>query len=115
MTDDKIRVDDAHGQDALEKTAYDVGKLVRDTVIKAVGTHPEDMPLAEHIDKVKKTLKPAGKRLKEIGPEEAESEVLFLTTTRSSPPDSGYTKDPEEDEPLVDSEPQPGPGQEPTT
>lgn len=76
LTDDKINVDDVQGQAALEKTAHDVGQIVRETVIKAVGRRPEDMPLAEHINDAKKALKSAGKKLKQIGPAEAEAEIL---------------------------------------
>ncbi len=107
LTDDKIKADDVHGQAALEETAHDVGQMVRDTVIKAVGRKPEQMPLAQHINDAKKTLKSAGKKLKQIGPKEAEAEILYLSATSSSPPpDPGYTRDPEEEEPAADSDPE---------
>jgi DNA-damage-inducible protein D len=105
LTDDRIRVDDVYGQAALEQAAYDVGQIVRDTVYKGSGRHPEDMPLAEHISESKKTLKAAGQNLKNIGIDEAGDEIMFLAATTSSQPDPGYTKDPEEDELTVDSEP----------
>jgi DNA-damage-inducible protein D len=105
LTDDRIRVEDVHGQVALEHTAHDVGQIVRDTVIKGSGRRPEDFPLAEHINESKKTLKAAGKKLKEIGPEEADDEIVFLAATTSMMSDPGYTKDPEEDDSVPDAEP----------
>ena len=106
LTDDKIQNDDVRGQKALEETAYGVGQVVREAVIKAGGSRPEDLPLAPHIREAKKALKAAGKKLKQIGAEEAEAEILYLSATPE--PDPGYTKDPEEDETQPDSDVQPG-------
>lgn len=105
LTDDKIRHDDVQGQAALENTAYKVGQIVRDAVIEAGGSRPEDLPLAEHINEAKKTLKAAGKKLKQVGGQDVEAELTFLMAESTRSPDPGYTKDPEEDDPQQDSEP----------
>ena len=108
LTDDKIKVEDVRGQARLENTAHSVGQDVRDLVYKNVGRHPEDMPLAEHVTAVKKEIKSAGKKLKEIGREEAKDEIDFLgATDESFEQDAGYTKEPDDhdNELSVDSSP----------
>jgi len=95
LTDDKIKVEDVRGQRALETTAFSVGRIVRDAVIRAGGSQPEELPLAEHIDTAKKTLKAAGKTLKQLGPHEVKTELKYLAETSEDPE---YTRDPEEEE-----------------
>ncbi|MDI3284834.1 hypothetical protein [Polyangium sp. 15x6] len=102
LTDDKIKIEDVRGQRALENTAFSVGRIVRDAVIRAGGSQPEELPLAEHIDKAKKTLKSAGKKLKQLGPREVETELRYLAAPSEDPE---YTRDPEEEEPSPDSDP----------
>ena len=60
QTDNKIKNDDIRGQTDLEKTAFAVGKAVRNTMIEISGTRPEDLPLAQHIKEARKALKTAG-------------------------------------------------------
>ncbi len=99
LTDDKIKKDNIHGQQALETTAFDVGRIVRDAVIKAGNPPPEELPLAEHINDAKKTLKTAGNQLKKIRREDVEAEIEFLAAVPENEADPGYTTDPEEDAP----------------
>jgi DNA-damage-inducible protein D len=62
QTDEKIKRDNVRGQNALEQTAFDVGRRVR-TVIEISGRLPEDIPLAEPIRAVRKKIKGASKAL----------------------------------------------------
>lgn len=102
LTDNKIQQEEVHGQLGLEHAAFEVGQVVRDAVIRAGGQRPEDLPLAKHIKEAKKTLKAAGTRLKQVGAEEAEAEITYLSAVPERDP--GYTRDPEEDEPDHESD-----------
>jgi DNA-damage-inducible protein D len=57
QTDEKIRNDGVHGQKPLERTAEQVGRKVRDTMISLSGTRPEALPAAPDIKSVQKGLK----------------------------------------------------------
>lgn len=59
QTEAKIEKDSVRGQRSLEKTAHDVGKTVRETMIKLSGTEPENLPPAGDIRGVKGNLKHA--------------------------------------------------------
>jgi DNA-damage-inducible protein D len=101
QTDNKIRNEDIRGQVALERTAFDVGKAVRNTMIDISGTRPEDLPLASHIREARKTLKTTGKRMKELSTPGARQQLLGLAAADEFPDDPGddpgHTQDPEED------------------
>jgi DNA-damage-inducible protein D len=89
LTDDKIKLNDVQGQAALEKTAHEVGQGVRGLVVETIGRRPEDMPLAEHVEVAKKTLKSAGKKLKQIGREEATPRCARDRPRRARAPSPG--------------------------
>jgi DNA-damage-inducible protein D len=63
QTEAKIRSDSVTGQTALEKTAFQVGRKVRHTIEEISGTLPEDLPIAEDIDTVKRGLKQVRREL----------------------------------------------------
>ena len=50
----------------MEKTAFDVGRIVRKTMIDLSGTTPESLPVTEHVRDVRKKLKGASKNLKAL-------------------------------------------------
>ena len=62
QTEAKIKNENITGQTRLEKTAHDVGKKVRHTMIEISGTNPENLPIAEDIKEVKKELKQTHKK-----------------------------------------------------
>ncbi len=66
QTDEKIKNQRLRGQNQLEQAAFDVGKKVRKTVMELSGTAPENIPLAEDINTVKKKVKGASKQLKAL-------------------------------------------------
>jgi DNA-damage-inducible protein D len=66
QTDAKIKNDGVHGQDQLERVAKDVGRKVRHTMLELSGTAPEDLPLAQPIQSIKKALKGADKQFRKI-------------------------------------------------
>jgi DNA-damage-inducible protein D len=66
QTDEKIKKERVYGQVRLEKTAYDVGKAVRQTVLDLNGTAPEDIPIAPPIQQVRKVLKETSKKFKKL-------------------------------------------------
>jgi DNA-damage-inducible protein D len=66
QTEAKIRKDGIRGQAALENAAQSVGREVRNAMIRASGTVPENLPLAEDIKKVKTKIKQAQKQLGSI-------------------------------------------------
>ncbi|KAB2882136.1 MAG: damage-inducible protein D [Pseudorhodoplanes sp.] len=57
QTDEKIRNDDVRGQKPLERTAEQVGRKIRDTMISLSGTRPEALPSAKDLKEVQKGLK----------------------------------------------------------
>lgn len=61
QTEAKIRRDRVTGQKALESTAHEVGRKVRETIHNIGGTMPEDLPPAEDIRKIKSDLKRTNK------------------------------------------------------
>lgn len=68
QTEERIKNKDIKGQRNLEQTHFDVGKEVRNIIIKNVGKTPERLPLEKKIGDVKKELKQGHKNmLKEDG------------------------------------------------
>jgi DNA-damage-inducible protein D len=57
QTEQKVKNQGVRGQVALEKTAYEVGRTVRNTMIDLSGTEPENLPIGPHIKDVKKRIK----------------------------------------------------------
>jgi DNA-damage-inducible protein D len=56
-TEAKIKNENVKGQWKLEKTAEDVGRKVRSTMLSISGTRPELLPAAQDIKKVQSGLK----------------------------------------------------------
>lgn len=61
QTDAKIKRENVQGQNNLEKTAFEVGQSVRNTIKTLGGTMPEDLPTYEDIKKVKADIKKTNK------------------------------------------------------
>jgi len=66
QTDEKIRSDRIRGQPALERTAEEVGRKVRHTMLQISGKRPEDLPPAEDIRSVHKRLKVSNRGIRAI-------------------------------------------------
>jgi DNA-damage-inducible protein D len=54
QTEDKLRKDEIKGKQKANKTHYEIGKKVRQTIEEIGGTMPEDLPVAESIKKLEK-------------------------------------------------------------
>lgn len=68
QTEERIKNKEVKGQKNLEQTHFQVGKEVRNIIIKNVGKTPEKLPLEKKIGDVKKELKDGHKKmLKEDG------------------------------------------------
>ena len=66
QTDAKIKNENIRGQAGLEHAAFHVGKAVRKTMIEMSGTLPENLPLSENVNSVRKKLKGASKQFKAL-------------------------------------------------
>ena len=66
QTEERIKSQNVHGQRALEQTHHDVGKEVRDIIIKNTGKKPESLLQEKQIPEVKKTLKQEFKEMKKL-------------------------------------------------
>jgi DNA-damage-inducible protein D len=104
QTDEKMKVEFDMGQESAEKTAHDVGTVVRETMMKISGTKPEDLEIAaKNIRDVKKGLRRADRNLR-LYDKKSKIKRLFDTLPDVSPkaPDegrTGYTADPDDDKP----------------
>jgi DNA-damage-inducible protein D len=66
QTEARIRNENIRGQRGLENAAHAVGKSVRETMIKTSGSRPEQLPIAEDIKVVRKSLKSAEKQFAKL-------------------------------------------------
>jgi len=66
QTEEKIQVQRIRGQPALERTAREVGRKVRNTMIEISGRKPEDLPPAEDIKEVHKKLKSSHREIRKL-------------------------------------------------
>lgn len=66
QTDAKIKKTGVKGQRVLEQTANQVGKMVRESMLKISGQRPEDLKLAEHVKDVRKKIKGTSAALKKL-------------------------------------------------
>lgn len=66
QTEEKIRAERIRGQPALERTAEDVGKKVRRTMVEISGKRPEELPPAEDIKEVHKKLKSTHREIRKL-------------------------------------------------
>lgn len=66
QTEEKIRAERIRGQPELERTAEDVGRKVRRTMVEISGKRPEDLPPAEDIKEVHKKLKSTHREIRKL-------------------------------------------------
>jgi DNA-damage-inducible protein D len=66
QTEEKIRAERIRGQKPLERTAEDVGRRVRRTMIEISGKRPEELPPAEDIRQVHKKLKTSHREIRRL-------------------------------------------------
>nr|VFK12800.1 MAG: DNA-damage-inducible protein D [Candidatus Kentron sp. LFY] len=66
QTEQKIHNDRIKGQSNLEITAHQVGKKVRNAIQDISGSHPEDLPLAEDIKKVRSGIKRTNREFQKL-------------------------------------------------
>lgn len=74
QTEEKLRKDNTSSKERAYKTHYEVGRQVRDAMLKISGTAPEDLPAVDSIKQAEKRV-----RIKE------ESAPPLLTETQSEP------------------------------
>lgn len=66
QTEERIKHYNVNGQNALEKTHYDVGREVRNMVIRNTGKSPENLPQEKKLPEVKKVLKTGFREMKKL-------------------------------------------------
>lgn len=66
MTEEQIKNRHIKGQAQLEQTHYNVGKEVRDMVIRSTGVTPERLPQERALPDVKKELKLGYRKMKKL-------------------------------------------------
>lgn len=66
MTEEQIKSRNIKGQAHLEQTHYQVGKEVRDMVIRNTGVSPEKLPQEKALPEVKKELKSGYRKMKKL-------------------------------------------------
>ena len=66
MTEEQIKSRNIKGQTQLEDTHYNVGKEVREMVVKNTGTPPEELPQERTLPEVKKELKSGYRKMKKL-------------------------------------------------
>jgi DNA-damage-inducible protein D len=87
QTEEKIRASQIRGQDALERTAHEVGRKVRKTMIEISGRKPESLPPAEDIKAVHKKLKSSHREIRKLdGPANRPARQLPPPTNRPAAP-----------------------------
>lgn len=64
QTEEKLRRDNIKGKQNANKTHFEVGKKVRQTIEELGGTMPENLPAADSIKKLESKEKKAAKKLK---------------------------------------------------
>ena len=66
QTAERIRRTSASGLDQLKGTAQEVGREVRDIMLKSSGVAPESLPLEENVKLVTKTIKSVSKEMNKL-------------------------------------------------
>ncbi|HWZ44477.1 MAG TPA: hypothetical protein VNW97_13455 [Candidatus Saccharimonadales bacterium] len=66
QTSERIKSKGIRGQRALESTAKEIGQAVRSTMISNSGIAPENLPISEDINSVKRRLKTTHKGMKNL-------------------------------------------------
>lgn len=62
QTEDKLRRDKIHGKSAANRTHYEVGQKVRETIRELGGTMPEDLPTPDSIKRLESKQKRLGSK-----------------------------------------------------
>lgn len=63
QTEEKIKNNNITGQNNLEQTHFEIGREVRNIVVKNVGKTPENLPQAKELPEVKKEIKKGYKNM----------------------------------------------------
>ena len=66
QTEERIKSQHIHGQSRLEQTHYDVGREVREMVLRNTGNTPENLPQERVLPEVKKEVKRGCKQMQKI-------------------------------------------------
>lgn len=66
QTEERIKSRSVSGQVELEQTHFEVGREVRDIIVKNTGKNPEQLPQERQIPEVKKALKSEFREMKKI-------------------------------------------------
>lgn len=66
QTEERIKSQSIQGQTALEGTHFEVGREVREIIIKNMGKKPEQLPQERQLPEVKKALKSEFREMKKI-------------------------------------------------
>ena len=66
QTEEKLRREKIRGKASANRTHEEVGAKVRQTIKEIGGTMPEELPVEDSIQQIKKKLKPATKRKKAV-------------------------------------------------
>ncbi|SEL25940.1 hypothetical protein [Nitrosovibrio tenuis] len=66
QTEERLKRTQPRGLNQASQTAQDVGREVRDVMMRSSGEKPENLPIEEHIGDVKKRLKSANKEMRKI-------------------------------------------------
>ncbi|NOS73930.1 MAG: hypothetical protein HOP36_05220 [Methyloglobulus sp.] len=66
QTAERMKKNDVKGINQSATTAKEVGKEVRDIMLRSSGVAPEDLPLEGDISSVKKLIKSANKEMKKL-------------------------------------------------
>lgn len=66
QTEEKIRAERIRGQKPLERTAEDVGREVRRTMVKISGKRPEELPPAEDIKSVHRKMQSSHREIRKL-------------------------------------------------
>lgn len=69
QTEEKLRKEKTQGKDKAYKTHYEVGRQVRDAMLKISGIAPEDLPAVDSIKQAEKRLKIQSKATPPIKPQ----------------------------------------------
>jgi|GEM_PF-52214 len=96
QTEEKLRKDNVQGVTAAYDTHYEVGRQVRDAMLKISGIAPEDLPAVENVRQAEKRLKEAAPVLIEPEPEPDPSQypvIEEIEVPQDSPPEVDLKKD----------------------
>jgi DNA-damage-inducible protein D len=98
QTEESLRANKAFGQEKAEEVAHKVGVVVRDAMIEASGTLPEDLAVHEGISTVHKGLRDTHNALKKYDRTTTKGKRMLDGVPEDSddPPDPGYTAEPED-------------------